>query len=176
MTTTEEPAADPQATSRAAVHDHEGAIGSADYLKDSGWFKAWRIHEALELIEASVNAFALLYIIALRCRWRNGFNAHGLTKGQAFLGDFESYGMTERGYRTAKRFLERHGFAAFKPTTKGTVATLANSRVFDVSARTSDGQHDRQAAIKRRTSDGQVATNEEGKKGNKVQEGKEDAG
>ncbi|HNQ90680.1 MAG TPA: hypothetical protein PKM73_18855 [Verrucomicrobiota bacterium] len=132
--------------------------------RSHGWFKAQRNPEAFELIRACPNAFVLLYVIAFRARWRHGFNQHQLAAGQAFLGDFESYGMTERGYRTAKSFLAKHGFATFTATNKGTVATIASTSVFDVFSLARDGQADRQATSKRRTSDGQATTNEEGKK------------
>jgi hypothetical protein len=47
------------------------------------------------------------------------------------LGDWESYGMTKQEYRTAKRFLEKHGFATFRLTPRGTIGRLANTRLFD---------------------------------------------
>lgn len=130
----------------------------------TGWFKAVRSEVAGELIRANKNAFVLLFIIAARARWRGGFNAHGLAQGESFLGDHNAYAMSEREYRTAKKLLERHGFATFKATNKGTIATLANSAVFDIWHRQEDGQKDMLTTDDRRTGDEHPTTNEEGKK------------
>ena len=96
----------------------------------------------MELLKASPLAFCLLYVIAKRARWHAGFNRHGLVQGEAFVGDFENYGMSERNYRTAKEQLSKWGFATFKPTNKGTVATLVNTAIFDASTFPADGQAD----------------------------------
>jgi len=130
----------------------------------TSWFKAMRDPDALELLKQSPNAFVLLYIIAARARWRAGMNKHGLVQGEAFIGDYSQYGMTERGYRTAKAVLQRRGLATFRPTNKGTVATLCDATVFDINIEATDGHNDRQVTDNRRASDGQPTTNEEGKK------------
>ena len=133
----------------------------------SGWFKAVRSPVAGELLRANKNAFLLLYVIAARARWRDGFNAHGLGQGESFIGDYDAYGMSEREYRTAKAFLQKHGFATFKPTNTGTKANLVNSTVFDIWRSQDDEQNDTQPTDKGQTGDGQTTTNEEGKKGKK---------
>lgn len=112
-----------------AARAERGEVREADRR---GWFKAVRSQEALELIRANPRAFILLYFVAVRAKWRAGFTAARLRIGEAFLGDFENYGMTEQEYRTAKMQLEEWGFAAFKPTNKGTVAKLIGTRVFEV--------------------------------------------
>lgn len=119
-----------------------------------GWFKANRSHIAGELMRANKNAFLLLYVIAARARWREGFNAHGLAQGEAFIGDHAAYGLSEQEYRTAKAMLKKHGFATFKPTSKGTVATLANSTVFDISQEPTNGQTNGQPTDSQRTNNG----------------------
>jgi hypothetical protein len=124
-----------------------------------GWFKAMRGEEPLELIQANPLACVLALVIAHRARWRDGFNQHGLSVGEAFLGDFEAYGMSERQYRTAKDCLAKWGFATFKATNKGTIGKLTDARLFSVIL----DQSDEQNADERRTSDGQPATNEERK-------------
>lgn len=134
----------------------------------AGWFKAHRSDEAMELIRANKNAFILLYVIAARARWRDGFNAHGLTQGESFIGDHDAYGLTEREYRTAKALLEKHGFATFKPTNKGTVATIENPTVFDIWQSQDDEQNVTRPTDRRRTGDGQTTTNEEGKKERRI--------
>lgn len=131
----------------------------------SGFFKAGRSDTGPQIIRANHCAFVLLYIIAHRARWRDGFNQHGLSQGEAMLGDYAEYDLSERQYRTAKHFLEKHGFATFKATNKGTIATLVNTEVFDVFGRQGDEQNDRQATDARQASDRQATTNEEGKKG-----------
>lgn len=126
---------------------------------DRGWFKAVRSQDALELIKSDPFAFVLAYIIATRANWHDGFNHHNLSFGQAFIGDFESYGMSERNYRTAKQHLSKYGFATFKATNKGTIAKLIDTRLFDVVMLKGDGQN----ADRRRTGDGQATSNVEHK-------------
>jgi hypothetical protein len=40
-------------------------------------------------------------------------------------------GMTQQNYRTAKKHLEKMGFITTKSTTKGTLAKLVNTELFD---------------------------------------------
>jgi hypothetical protein len=110
----------------------------------------------LELIKLNSNAFLLAYIIAHRAHWRGEFNQHGLANGEAFLGDYATCGMTERGYRTAKQQLEKFKFATFRATNKGTIGKLIDSRLFFFLDNQGDGQNDTQATDSRRTSDGQA--------------------
>lgn len=117
----------------------------------AGWFKATRSDDALELLRANPLALALAYVIAVRAKWREGFCRHNLKFGEAFIGDFENYGMSERNYRTAKEHLEQWRFATFKPTNKGTIARLCDSRIFEVIPTRGDGQN----ADGRRTADEQ---------------------
>jgi len=60
--------------------------------------------EALYLARKHPNAFILLVFIAERARRENG-HPDGLTIGQCHIGDFKSYGLTEKEYRTAKKIL-----------------------------------------------------------------------
>lgn len=100
--------------------------------KEWPYVKLLRDGDALELLASSPNAFALLTLIALRARRTDKFNRHNLMPGEALVGDFRACGLTEREYRTAKAFLQKHGFATFNATSKGTIATLSNGRVFDL--------------------------------------------
>ena len=127
-----------------------------------GWFRCHRGEMGLELLKASPHAFALLYIIAHRARWSDGFNHHGLAIGEAFIGDHASYGMTEQNYRTAKGHLAKWGFATFKPTNKGTVARIINTGIFDASPLPANGQDSGRVTDASRTGNGQVTTNKEG--------------
>jgi len=154
-----------------------------------GWFKAVRGDVGLELATANRNAFVLLYVMATRARRRGGFNRHNLQINESFLGDFSAYGMSQREYRTAKDFLSKHGFATFRATSKGTIGTIIDTRVFDINAIAADEQNDEQptndrqaadeqATSKRRAADEQPTTNKEGKKDKKerIEEGKKENG
>jgi len=99
-------------------------------MSNKGFIKFMR-GDALEVIKASRNAWALASIIAYRARYSTAFNAEGLQPGEALLGDFHNYGMSKQEYRTAKKFLEKHGFATFRPTPHGTIGRLADTRLFD---------------------------------------------
>jgi hypothetical protein len=120
-------------------------------MDDRGWFKAIRSDKALDIILTYQPAFVLLYIIASRARWSSEPSVNGLTQGQAFLGDFRRYGMTEKQYRTAKQKLEKWHFAAFKGANKGTTATLLDRSIFDIYPPEKGEQKGGQRADKGRT-------------------------
>ncbi len=130
-----------------------------------GWFKAVRSPDADELIQANPLAFILAYIIARRARWHGGFNRHGLEAGEAMLGDFENYGMTEKQYRTAKNLLEKGKFAAFKRANKGTIAKLIDARLFSILETPQGGRKGEQGADERANKGRETNNdkNEEGK-------------
>ncbi len=115
--------------------------------------------ELQHLISNDHCSLVLLIVIAnraRRCRAPNPIN--GTNQFQAFIGDHKSCGLSERNYRTAKKHLEKFGLATFRPTPRGTIATLCNGRVFDINPEGSDEQHDRQATDRRRTDDGRATT------------------
>jgi hypothetical protein len=113
-----------------------------------GFLKVIRGDEVLELIRRK-NAFVLLFIIAYRAQRRNCFNQHNLKPGEALIGDHDKCGLTEREYRTAKAHLKNFGFATFRATSRGTVATLLGARIFDINMETADEQHDDRLATLR---------------------------
>lgn len=135
-------------------------------MSDQGdsFFKAIRSEEATELVARNPNAFILLYIIASRAQRTSAFNRYNLTPGEALIGDYEAYGMTEKNYRTAKEQLQKFNFAAFKGTSKGTIATLINSRVFNINIEKEGGQSGEQGAEEGRTGGEQGATTKNDKK------------
>ena len=98
---------------------------------NQGFIKLIRSAETLELLN-DPSAFVLLTVIALRARRTDEFNIHNLKSGEALIGDFKKCGLTRRQYRTAMKHLGQWGFAVFKPTTRGTVATLRDTRVYDI--------------------------------------------
>jgi len=113
----------------------------------------------------SLTAHALACVIALRARWQPGINRFGLEVGEAFIGDHRECGLTEQEYRTAKKTLERCGFATFKPTTKGTIAKLSDSSLFDICGYGSNEQNNERLTDDQRKGNEQLTTNEEGKEG-----------
>ena len=79
-------------------------------------------------------AWKLLGIIASRARWNDGPNEHNLKIGEALVGDYKPMKFTREEYGQALRRLETkwhqittHG------TSRGTIATLIESAVFDLS-------------------------------------------
>ena len=129
-----------------------------------GWFKAMRGNTALELIRTNANAFTLAFVIAHRARWREGFNQYGLGQGEAMLGDFENYGMSQREYRTAKQQLAKWGFATFRTTNAGTIAKLTDTRLFSTATESADKPNDNRPTTAQQATDKQPTTNEELKK------------
>jgi len=95
-----------------------------------GFIKFNRSAETQELFKDHY-AFCLLAIIAYRAKRGDEFSCKGLAKGESLIGDYRSYGMSEKQYRNAKKRLTKYGLAAFKGTNKGTVAMLANYAIFD---------------------------------------------
>lgn len=126
-----------------------------------GWFRAIRSPEALELIRANPNAFILAYVIAHRARFHDSFNEHSLALGECFLGDYRSYGLTEQKYRTAKEQLEKWHFATFRPTNKGTVAKLCDTRLFAIFRLQDNEPANVQVTGSQRTANVQVTTNKD---------------
>ncbi len=157
--------------------DRQPKLNAAGYQsqpegEDScGWFKAKRSDVGLELLKANPNALALLYLVAHRARWREGFNVYALKPGQALIGDHENAGLTRQQYRTALKLLTNHDFLTIKPTTKGTVATLINTEVFDVLPREANHQSNQRLTIGQPSANHQPTTNLEGKK-ESIEEGK----
>ena len=140
------------------------------------YFAAMRSEESMELLAANKNALVLLYVIAWRARRTNEFNRHGLKIGEAFIGDYKEYGMTEREYRTAKAFLKKNGFATFNSTSKGTIATITNADIFDVNLEEGDDHSDELRTGDRHSNDAagdrQPTTNKNGNNANNGENGK----
>jgi hypothetical protein len=139
----------------------------------SGFVAMSRDSDGDALMEASPLAFVLAAVIAKRARWSDGFNEHNLGLGEALLGDFRRYGMTEQQYRTAKCQLTKWKFATFKATTRGTIAKLTDSRLFDVLRSRTNGQNNGHETDKQRTRNGRLTTNEDLKKEQDGKAGKE---
>jgi len=77
-------------------------------------------------------AFVLLSLIAHRAKRKDDPAVNKLALGQARVGDFLACGLTRQQYRTAKKKLEKLGYAKFKGTKRGTIATLTSKSVYDI--------------------------------------------
>ena len=93
--------------------------------------KMLRSEETKELMKDK-NCFMLLTQIAFRAKRTNGFSLKNHQPGEAEIGDHKNIGLSAQEYRTAKAKLAEWGFATFKPTNRGTIARLIDTRVFDV--------------------------------------------
>ena len=138
-----------------------------------GYIKSNRSDEAWALLKHSHHAFVLLWVIAQRARRREQ-TSYDLEISEALIGDCGNYGMTEREYRTAKKVLEKLGFATFKTTNKGTIATLCNTIIYDINVLHDDRQVDSPGADKSRSRDGRKTANKKEK--NKENEKKKEYG
>lgn len=102
-------------------------------MDDKGFIKFIRESKEFDmLVLRRPSAFVLLSIIAKRAKRSNDHPYPELEMGEALIGDYKTYGVSEQIYRTDKDFLRRFNFATFKPTSKGTIAKLINSSVFDI--------------------------------------------
>ncbi len=101
-----------------------------------GFIKLMRSDATRELLK-DPKAFDLLTTIALRAKRRDDLNIHGLKPGQALIGDHANCGLREQEYRRAKIRLQRYGLARFEGTSKGTIATLCSTVIYDINVTTS---------------------------------------
>jgi len=138
-----------------------------------GYVKLIRGDAISELVKYP-NGLTLVTQIALRARRNGRLNVCGLKVGEALLGDYRNYGMSEREYRTAKDKLQNWGIATFKGTNRGTVAKLTDSSIYDINIEDIDKQDDNPETNKRRTGDEQETTNEEDKE--TIREAKKEKG
>lgn len=128
-------------------------------MEANGWIKLLRTPAIYELLRYK-NAFVLLTIIALRARRTAN---EQLKTGEAFIGDYAEYGLTERQYRTAKLVLQKRGIATFKGTPRGTIARLTDGHIYDINP-DADGQIEQRT--KDKPADEQATTNKNEKKDN----------
>ncbi len=107
------------------------------------------------------DGYILYSQIAIRAWHGDGFNVNGLTKGEAFIGDYKSIGLTERRYRSAKKKLEKWDLATFRPTNKGTIAKITSKIIFDVTMEHTDIPKSAPVTGKSQASDERLTTNKE---------------
>jgi hypothetical protein len=115
-----------------------------------------------DMLEHDPPAYHLVTVIALRANRTNKINILGLNPGEALIGDYRRYGMTRQVYRGALRRLKKRGFVTTRATSKGTIAKLVDTRIYDINVE--DEQPSEQP-----TSNHPATTNKnkEGKKGKK---------
>lgn len=126
--------------------------------KNRGFLMQSRGPEVDELLK-DPPAFVLITQIARRARRTNAFNVMNLKPGEALIGDYESIGLTEQKYRSAKKRLEEYGLVTFKPTNKGTIATLSNTDIYDINIDNSNDHVNDQATKEQRSNNDPVTTN-----------------
>lgn len=90
--------------------------------------------------------FHLLTVIAWRAR-RTASLDGSLQPGEALIGDWENMGFSRQNYRRAKANLQTWGIITTKPTTKGTVARLCDSRFYDLNLDEPNHQTNQQPTI-----------------------------
>jgi len=100
-------------------------------MNNTGFVKLMRSDTTRELLR-DVGALHLLAVIALRARYTTEPSLDGLTFGQALVGDWDAIGMSEKEYRGAKKRLQRMRLADFQGISRGTIATLCDTRVFSL--------------------------------------------
>jgi hypothetical protein len=119
--------------------------------------------EATESLMKKPAAFLLMSVIAYRVKRTDDFNIDGLKIGEAFIGDYRNFNLTEAAYRNAKEQLVKHGLISTRATNKGTVATILNSEIYDLNILPDNKQNDTPTTGKQRVSseqdNGQTTTN-----------------
>ena len=119
-----------------------------------------------ELLKKNQNAFILLYFIAMRA-WRGpGISPRGCAIGEALIGDYSTMGMSEQEYRTAKKHLKKMEFITSRSTSKGTIAKLINTELFDPNFDFGNDQINEELTSKQRAANGQATTNNNCKNSN----------
>ncbi len=131
-------------------------------MSDKGFVQFIRESKEFDmLILRRPTAFVLLTLIAKRAKRTNDHPYPELAMGEALIGDYEIYGSTERAYRTDKDYLKKLHFATFRTTSRGTIAKLTNSNVFDINL---EEERRTSRRRKRQASDDQATTNNNVKK------------
>lgn len=132
---------------------------------NKGFVKLMRDSENFwEMVSRRPSAFVLLTLIAMRARRTNDNNFDDLEIGEALIGDYETYGSTEQVYRTDKEFLKKYNFITIKSTTRGTIAKLVDTTIFDINFDSTNEQTNEKLTNSQRTANEQPTTNKNVKK------------
>ncbi len=85
-----------------------------------------------ELIRVRPSAFVLLAVIVQRAKKLPTDYDSGTEVGEAFIGDYSTYGASEQNYRTDKSYLKKFGLVTFRTTNRGTIAKVEDTSIFDI--------------------------------------------
>jgi len=129
----------------------------------TGFFKVMRSESTVALLR-DPNAFMLLFQIAMRARRTDALNLHGLGMGEALIGDHESIGLTRGQYRQALKRLERYGEITTRATSRGTIARIEKTDVFDINIQESCQPASQPAASGQPSRNQETAANKKEKK------------
>lgn len=84
------------------------------------------------LLRVRPTAFLLLAVIAKRAKRTTDHPDKRLEVGEAFIGDFESYGVTRQVYRTDLKFLKFNQLLTIRTTNRGTIVKLIDTNIFNI--------------------------------------------
>lgn len=121
------------------------------------------------ILRARPTAFILLYLIAKRAKRSFDHPDKRLKIGEAFIGDYGSYGVTEQVYRSDKSFLKSTNQITTRATTKGTIAKLIDTTIFDINESEPTDKVTGELTGNQRTTNGQLTTNKNVKNVKKIE-------
>jgi hypothetical protein len=121
------------------------------------FIKYIRNPQIIELGIQRPTAVILLLLVVNRAKNSIDIGNPDLEIGEAFIGDYKSYGVSEQVYRTDKNILKKFKILTYRTTNKGTIAKLINKDFFDIEwKKSTDKLTDNQ-----RTTNEQLTTNRE---------------
>lgn len=100
-------------------------------MKNKYFVKYMRNPSLIDIGKIRPTAVILLLQVINRAKNTESGNPD-LNIGEAFIGDFESYGVTRQTYRSDKKLLEKWQILTYRVTNKGTIARLTNQDYFDI--------------------------------------------
>lgn len=138
-----------------------------DDNRSNGFIMLQRNRQSLFLLKKRHTSFCLASLIAFRAKRTKEYGDPELQIGEAYIGDFEEYGVSEQVYRTDKIYLEKYKIATFRATSKGTIAQLINTSFFNINPeKTTDDPTSTQRSLNEPSTNNNKENNEE-KRNNK---------
>lgn len=104
----------------------------------------------LWILEKRPTALLLLTLAASRAKLFEDHPDKTLEIGEAFIGDYKKYGVTEQVYRGDKKFLETNGLVTTRATNRGTIIKIVSSEFFDFTKDESNGQRFQKPTVHQR--------------------------
>lgn len=99
-------------------------------MPGGNFIKQYRSEESLFLDRHPIENH-LLNVIAKRVQ-RTIKKTSDIVPGEALIGDYPNQGLTRQSYRTALKNLKNWNFVTTRTTTKGTIARLVDTRIYDL--------------------------------------------